>query len=1536
MIHRKREIPWIRIVQFHKEITRRAEEAFFALPLGEPDSERWSSLTGFRPASLSGDWTIPQKTIVSQPLARAIRNGDIGELFLGCPCWLKWGRDQGNRAILYWQPIIYREVRVELDSEDNFKIVPEKSNWDISRPVFEFMEKKGVQPAKPLDKLLPELIEIAHFRSKKEDRDLTDCLIEEIGRAIPELGYELNKEIPRGRVKSTPSPWVLFAPHTSNPVYTQNLMRDYEKLEKQMESNPEHIGGLRLLEDLPAVKENFFGWNEIPGDDGARFIEFLRKNYGIAWLRAAKIEKIDDGMTIKIYTENHFLSLSLNNEKTKVILTVDDGRTDELIVKKEGDKLNIYGNVDMLSIVPLNESQREAVIGILKSKPVTVISGPPGCGKSQVVFSLLLNAWAKGTSVLFASTNNQAVDVVRKKLEPFEYDFPIAIRAGNKRENNIEDAFRRNLNALAACTRPDVTDNRSATARELKGLSSKKKYLQDLLESQIPQRVYQSYRSALKAYGQYQATVQELNEAHELHVKEIKKLGYDIGPDDFTAKVTQPLRAWLEKIKEYRRKIEQDSQDRSNLLKSSAGFADARNIAVQQGGLDPDSATNWNWLISGPAPELIETWFNNYKSLLSQPLERYLAPYDWQEIFEDWKGESDASNWSQNGRQLVKDIRHTCSEISSKIYELAEVKNRYDEQYSIIMESGIPIDIQIDPILLSEWLAVYAVELTLPKGKFDWFPLSERSKLIRKLHSTEVQIRPAYPLSIWQKVGEINKTGRKALSEIIESSRRWIAIRNLWNEKKTMQEEIENCFGALRKRAIEFHIDRVPNGTDLTAWLKLADITEDEVNIADRAAVAWSKKAIAEKTRERLQEIAIEFQSTASGVPLKEAWMKGPGYNFAQSVKALGVNPTQADVANAKTEIYNESMVILLRAWREARAAEIEHRAHTDAAKGIPSERSRVADWWNEKTPLVSVRRANYNMLPDSDDELWKHLKDCEDRDAKWKSYTEETLPDGEKRCNEELTWAINHLKEAVDAIPDDSNKIQISQKVKPLVDGQEKSWQIDDKLFESLNPDRIKDEIEVIDARLEEIYFDIAKDNWLKNRAEDIETQKALEALLYHYIRNHGVIEDSSYDIFAKALGAVSIWITTAQSSQSIPLQPEIFDILVIDEATQCTLTNILPMIYRAKRIAVIGDPEQLPAIPAIGYEAEKTLAEKFNITEWLELLGHVGNDVYKTAVRCLPRRRADVISLVEHYRSHPLIIGFANQYVYQKRLRIRYDPTKRKEVPFGAGIHSQQVNGYCLRGPRDESWINPAEKDAVCELVKQLRAFEGFGAFTIGVVTPFKAQSDAILEQLDKMGLMSGVTVGTAHKFQGDERDVMIFSPVVSKGITEGAARWVENPHNLINVAVTRAKEALFVVGDLKLCGQQEGILGKLVKYAETISKLRKTSPYELELFSRMVIHGWDPQVHVQVGDHEVDFVLKNHGVKVAIEVDGEVIIKQDGDIIETHANGSLKDPSIDAALMGQGYKVLHIKTRSIHETPSVVIHDIAEALELDWVDI
>jgi hypothetical protein len=88
-----------------------------------------------------------------------------------------------------------------------------------------------------------------------------------------------------------------------------------------------------------------FSWENVPGKDNGKLIEYLEKKYGVDWVRTAKIEKIDNN-EIKIATEKNFLSLKLNNENTKVTLTINKVKTDEFIVKKENSKLNIYTDIE--------------------------------------------------------------------------------------------------------------------------------------------------------------------------------------------------------------------------------------------------------------------------------------------------------------------------------------------------------------------------------------------------------------------------------------------------------------------------------------------------------------------------------------------------------------------------------------------------------------------------------------------------------------------------------------------------------------------------------------------------------------------------------------------------------------------------------------------------------------------------------------------------------------------------------------------------------------------------------------------------------------------------------------------------------------------------------------------------------------------------------------------------------------------------------------------------------------------------------------
>ncbi len=85
-----------------------------------------------------------------------------------------------------------------------------------------------------------------------------------------------------------------------------------------------------------------FSWDNIPGNDNEGLVEFLNRGFDIEWVKTAKIEKIEGSRTIKMSTEKNFLLLSLNDEKTKVNLEIDDGRTDKFVAKMENGKLNIY------------------------------------------------------------------------------------------------------------------------------------------------------------------------------------------------------------------------------------------------------------------------------------------------------------------------------------------------------------------------------------------------------------------------------------------------------------------------------------------------------------------------------------------------------------------------------------------------------------------------------------------------------------------------------------------------------------------------------------------------------------------------------------------------------------------------------------------------------------------------------------------------------------------------------------------------------------------------------------------------------------------------------------------------------------------------------------------------------------------------------------------------------------------------------------------------------------------------------------------
>lgn len=106
-----------------------------------------------------------------------------------------------------------------------------------------------------------------------------------------------------------------------------------------------------IFEETDATEKKILGvgslfyWDEIQENFGKTLIEFLKWRFGVNWIERAKIDYVDDGRTIKISSENNIISFRLNNEKTKAILTLDDGKIYEFSVIIENGKLKIYDDV---------------------------------------------------------------------------------------------------------------------------------------------------------------------------------------------------------------------------------------------------------------------------------------------------------------------------------------------------------------------------------------------------------------------------------------------------------------------------------------------------------------------------------------------------------------------------------------------------------------------------------------------------------------------------------------------------------------------------------------------------------------------------------------------------------------------------------------------------------------------------------------------------------------------------------------------------------------------------------------------------------------------------------------------------------------------------------------------------------------------------------------------------------------------------------------------------------------------------------------
>ena len=311
--------------------------------------------------------------------------------------------------------------------------------------------------------------------------------------------------------------------------------------------------------------------------------------------------------------------------------------------------------------------------------------------------------------------------------------------------------------------------------------------------------------------------------------------------------------------------------------------------------------------------------------------------------------------------------------------------------------------------------------------------------------------------------------------------------------------------------------------------------------------------------------------------------------------------------------------------------------------------------------------------------------------------------------------------------------------------------------------------------------------------------------------------------------LEGLPVWITTSISAgASIPLSAGLFDFVVIDEAGQSDLASILPLLFRAKRAVFVGDPKQLKHIPGITLKQEAYVSDQTDTSDLLVNFSPITRSAYDLAASAAVKRGSRELLLSQHYRCHPDIIGFSNMAFYAERLIAR---TRKSENTDGilSGLTWRHVDGKLHR--TGKSAANGNEADSVVRLLGALHERLTQGNSSVGLVTPFRGQANLIEELLSREhwwpALSERTTIGTAHSFQGSECDVMIFSPVVTNAMPYHMVQFAAHSDELLNVAVTRARRALYVVGDKEHCRTAGGALAKLVEYTEQLEKTHHSRP-------------------------------------------------------------------------------------------------------------
>ena len=390
-------------------------------------------------------------------------------------------------------------------------------------------------------------------------------------------------------------------------------------------------------------------------------------------------------------------------------------------------------------------------------------------------------------------------------------------------------------------------------------------------------------------------------------------------------------------------------------------------------------------------------------------------------------------------------------------------------------------------------------------------------------------------------------------------------------------------------------------------------------------------------------------------------------------------------------------------------------------------------------------------------------------------------------------------------------------------------------------------------------------------------------------------------------------------------------FDIIIIDEASQSDISSLI-LLYMAKKIIIVGDDKQVsPSDVGVNID-------KINMFRRKYIKGKVANDdLYgiRASLYSIVSTTFQPISLREHFRSVPEIIGYSNRTSYDNQILPLRDSNST--------ILKPAIIDYKVNGKRDEkSKINRVEAETIVSLIEACLAMKEYKNSTFGVISLLGDEQAELIQDLIVKRIPATeienhkILCGNSASFQGDERDIMFISLVdsseenkslrlVGEGV-EGAIR------KRYNVAISRAKDQLWIVHSIDKNNLKEGDLRKeLFEYIDSLKEnvFDKTaienitaSDFENEVARHLLEKNYTIKQKWRVGSYDIDMVAIYDDKKIAIECDGKTLNHTEEEVI-----ANLEEQEI---LERCGWEFIRVRASEYFRNPEKAIKDLIIQLD------